>query len=61
MLAFSCSMGRQLTFFFCREVVVLVNCASGSIFMPYASAHPPPPVWLPKLPGILVPGQKVAS
>ena len=31
--AISCSLGRQLTFCFCREVLVLVYCMSGSVFM----------------------------
>ena len=31
--AISCSLRRQLTFFFCREVLVPVYCMSGSVFM----------------------------
>ena len=31
--AISCSLGRQLTFFFCTEVLVPVYCRSGSVFM----------------------------
>ena len=31
--AVSCALGRQLTFFFCREVLVPVYCMSGSVVM----------------------------
>ena len=31
--AICCSLGRQLTLFFCREVLVSVHCMSGSVFV----------------------------
>ena len=44
--ATSCSLGRQLSLLFCREVLVPVYCMSGSVFVP---------VRIPILPPLLYP------
>ena len=38
----ACSLGRQLPFFFCREVPVPVYCMSGLVFMRRRSASVSP-------------------